>query len=219
MIRIGLSFLTVLMIAAPCIAQQQGGGRGFRPRTGVELIGVAQVQDDLKATADQKTKLNEIAAKIQEERTAARGGGGGGGGGGGQDPAARAKQRAEQTKKLKQTYEPKIAAILDAEQVKRLHQISWQAMGSMALQEEEVIKALELSKEVQDKITKAVDDYNANAPGFGGGASPEDRQKFVETRDSAIMASLSDAQKQKFKELKGKDFDLASLSPPRRGNN
>ena len=210
MLRISMLALSLSVMAVPCFAQRGGGGGG-RPQTAVELVGVAEVQEELTATAEQKGKLNEIAAKVQEQRTAGRRGGRG------QDAAERAKQRAELAKKLTETFMPQIAEVLQAEQVKRLHQISWQAMGALALQEEEVAKALELNQEAKDKITAAIDDYNANAPGFGSDASRQERQAFVEKRDMAIMAALSDTQKEEFEELKGEEFDVSVLNRGRGG--
>jgi hypothetical protein len=152
--------------------QRQGRGQGQRGFGMVQRGGFAQsevqlamrkdVQADLKVTAEQVKKLEELAAKQREARQGVgrrnRGGQPGGGQPGGQpgggQPGSNVdrdalrrmmEQQREETRKA-------LAEILDAGHVKRLGEISLQLRGSRALLDPEVQKALGLSEDQAGKL-------------------------------------------------------------------
>jgi hypothetical protein len=143
--------------------QRQGRGQGQRGFGMVQRGGFAQsevqlamrkdVQADLKVTAEQVKKLEELAAKQREARQGVGRRNRGGQPGGGQpgsnvdrDALRRMmEQQREETRKA-------LAEILDAGHVKRLREISLQLRGSRALLDPEVQKALGLSEDQAGKL-------------------------------------------------------------------
>jgi hypothetical protein len=142
--------------------QRQGRGQGQRGFGMVQRGGFAQsevqlamrkdVQADLKVTAEQVKKLEELAAKQREARQGVGRRNRGGQPGGGQpgsnvdrDALRRMEQQREETRKA-------LAEILDAGHVKRLGEISLQLRGSRALLDPEVQKALGLSEDQAGKL-------------------------------------------------------------------
>jgi len=233
--------IAVVLSAAP-VAQAQGqrpggfGGGGFGRGMGGGggLMGLAlmePVQKELGLEKDSAEiaeirKLTEAMGKeMQEEMGKITGG----------DPMAafnaspeeRQKMMAkmgEVTTKLTAKYNPDVKKILKPEQYTRLQQISLQAAGVQALSNPEVVKALEITKEQQEKLeatagefrTKQMELFQSAFQGGGGGDREEMQKKMTELnseRDKKVAEILSKEQQEKFKDLKGKEFDMALLRP------
>lgn len=204
-----------------------GGGFGG-PQSGLMLAGHPAIQKELGVTEDQIAKLKKLGDEAREEMQA--------GGGGGGDFAAlrelpeeerRAKmtemmnKRMEASRKVAEKYKPKLAEVLDAKQVERLNQIALQAAGPGAYADPDVVKALKLSKEQQDKLTAITKEFGekqrASFTGGGGGGGEDARAKMRElsaTRDKDLAAVLTDDQKAQLDKMKGKEFDMAALRGP-----
>ncbi len=228
--------LSVVALAAATVfatdaqAQRPGGGRGGfgggfgGPGGGASsplmLVNLEPVQKELGLKEDQVSKLKTIAEQAREARQAA--------GGNPQDfrqlPEEERRKKfaemAEAGRKLNEKFKPKVAEILDAQQNERLQQIVWQSSGAQAYQDPEVIKALSLTKEQQDKlaaVTKEFADKQGELfAGVGGGGS-DIQERFAkvrelnEARDKKLADVLSQDQRDQFAKLKGKPFDLAQL--------
>ena len=235
--RIGTGLATLAVVGAMATsAFAQPGGAGGRgrgglgggfggPQTGLMLAGNAAVQKELGISEDQIAKIKKLADEAREEMQA--------GAGGGADFAAlrdlpeeerRAKmtemmnKRMEATRKVAEKYKPKLAEVLDAKQVERLHQITLQAAGSGAYADPDVAKALKLSKEQQDKIASITKEFGekqrAAFTGGGAGGGEDARAKMRElsaTRDKDLAAVLTSDQSAQFEKMKGKEFDVAAL--------
>jgi len=118
-------------------------------------------------------------------------------------------QAEERAKKEKE----KLAEILKPEQLKRLNEIYVRVAGVAALNDADVAKQLEITDEQKEKMAKVREEtMTAMRELFTGGGDREaNRAKFEELRKSSeekTLAVLTDAQKKKFEELKGKPFDL-----------
>src|SRR5262249_44651612 len=103
---------------------QPGGGRGmgmFGGGGGAMLLGIEDVQKELKLTDEQKTKYKEFNDKQAAARREAFGGGGGGGGGFDREKMQEFMKKSQEdtTKFLKDT--------LTEDQSKRLKQLGLQA--------------------------------------------------------------------------------------------
>jgi Spy/CpxP family protein refolding chaperone len=214
---VGLVCLTAcLMLASTAMAQGQGGGgRGGRGGLGgrgfnmgaAQLLRNEKVQEELKLTGEQKDKL----AALREE------GGGRGIGRGGQDlsPEEREKAMAEFQKRMEEINK-KAEAVLDAAQVKRLKEISLQARGNAALNDEEVAKALMLTEEqvagvktITEESTRRMREMFRSAG--QGGDREELQKKMAELRkdtDEEYLALLTDEQKSKLEAMKGAKFEI-----------
>ena len=122
---------------------------------------------------------------------------------------------------------PRLKDALTADQYTRLQQIDWQARGTAAYWDSEVIQALALTKEQQNKIASITNECIAKRQELfaqgGGGAGGEAREKamseLVKEHDAQINGSLTKAQLDVFAMMRGKEFDvdelrIADLAPP-----
>jgi len=224
---------------------RQGGGRGGfgggfgGPRLGgvLSLITNEAVQKDLAVDADTTAKLKKVSDDARAEATAGAGQFDRNAFQGLSDDERRAKFAELQKKgeedraKILAKYQPQLKEILNETQYTRLQQIYWQSNLSAALADPEVIKAIDLTKEQQDKIAAVGKDYDEKQRGmFGGGrggaggggaaggaggfqeamAKMEELRKERETKTTDV---LNAEQKEKFAKLKGKEFDTSKLRP------
>lgn len=116
----------------------------------------------------------------------------------------------------------KVDEILDQTQAARLKELSLQARGAQALEDEPVVAALALDDEQKKKlagirteaevaIEKAIDKLRS-----GGGDQGELRKQIGELRKQLgdkALAVLTPEQREQFEKLKGAKFDF----PPRQG--
>jgi len=252
---IGLVVIAVALCCQATHAQERGGGpgrgggRGFGmgmmggPGMGGPLVlaGIPAVQKEISLEEDAVSKVQKVVDSFREEMMAETEKAGLGFAGPGQfadlKPEEReAKMRENMEKrtaimrKLNEKFVPQLKESLAAGQFERLQQIGWQAAGSQALAGPELVKALELSKEQQEKIVAVNREYGekqselrrnafgAGAPGGGGaGAGPQGMfakmQELTKERDTKATEVLSKEQQEKYAKLKGKPFDLALLMP------
>jgi Spy/CpxP family protein refolding chaperone len=210
-----------LAMATTAMAQGQGQGRGGRGGRGgfggggfgggfglnlSRLVGIEQVQKELKVTDEQKTKLAELR----------REGRGGGGGGGGNFQNMSEEERAkffDEMRKQSEERNKKVEAILDADQLKRAKEILLQQQGNGALANPEVAKELALSEDQVAQIKTISEESGKQMRElFRPGADRDEmRKKMEELRkntDEEYMAVLTEEQKAKFAALKGAKFDL-----------
>jgi hypothetical protein len=234
---LSLVALAALVVCGPnAMAQRPGGGAGGRGGFGgggfggggfggmspMMLAGLEPVQKELGLKEDQIAKLKTLGEEARKEMQ----GGGGPGGGGGQSLSDEERrklfqERAEAMRKVGDKYKPKVAEVLDAKQNERLKQIQFQAMGSRIYQDEEVIKALDLSKEQQEKLAATNKEFEAKQAelfqaafaggGGGGGDAREKGRELREANDKKLAEVLSKDQAAKLETLKGAKFDVAQL--------
>lgn len=215
------------------------GGGGFGGSRGLlGLINNDAVKKELAVDEETAGKLKKVGDDaIAETRTEMEklGGGGRDAFQGLSDDERRAKFQEMQTKgaeirtKILAKYQPQLKEILSETQYTRLQQIHWQSSLTGALADPEVIKAIDLTKEQQDKIAAVGKEYEEKQRGLfpqrgqggGGGAGAgggfqeamAKMQELNKERETKITDVLSADQKEKFKTLKGKEFDVALLRP------
>lgn len=135
---------------------------------------------------------------------------------------------AESIKKVNDKFQPKLDEILDGPQRDRLKQIQLQASGAQAYQNAEVVAALKITKDQQEKLAAITKDFEGKQRellprgGLGGGGGGE-RLNFEEimkkmtemnaARDKQLSEVLTADQKTQFEKMKGKAFDVALLRP------
>lgn len=186
-----LVVIAVLVGATPAQFTGQGVGGQF-------LLFNKSVQDELKLTPDQVTKLRADAeaalgtfkdqlGKIRE-----------------MEPQARARLLASVTDKTNRI----VAGVLDKDQVQRLRQIDLQQRGPLALYDEEVRKNLNITEAQLGKL-KAVAD-----------ATFQDLQKAHEAKDEKQMDAacraaiekvneiLTEEQRRTYQEMIGRPFAI-----------
>lgn len=188
-----------------------GGGQSYS-----QLLSRKDVQDDLKITAEQKTKIDQAAQKAREEMQGRmeemRGGGG--------DPQA----MREAMQKFQKEQDAKVLAILDKEQQARLKEISIQLRGNRALLDADVQKELGLSPEQKQKIKRLQDQQQEQIQNMmeemrGGGGDREgmrEKMQQMQTKMNEDLGKiLTPEQAEKFKQMGGKPFK--ATEQPRRG--
>lgn len=211
-----LGALSILAVSAS--AQRQGGmrmmgGGGAQPAW--MLLARTDVQEDLKLTDDQKTKLDtmrdEMMASMRERFQ--RGGGGGNGGGGGERPSREVMQK--QRVAMEKEVNDKLAAILTADQIKRVKEISVQMAGSSSVYREEIAKELAITEAQKTKLDELQTTMNrANRSLFekvrNQEIDMESAQASMKKNSDALNAEidkvLTSAQKDKLKAMGGSPF-------------
>jgi hypothetical protein len=226
---------TLLIVGMIAMVQAQPGfGRGgLGP---MFLINNKAVQQDLKMTEDQVTKVREwqmeFFPKIGEIYKD-KGIEFGKGFGKAQSEEDRAKFAEAQAEVNKLVFK-ELGDVLKKEQVDRLKEIDRRQMGVYAFTNAEVADALKLTdsqktsvkgisgdfekerREIMSEVTKDKDRKGKGGKGgFGGfGLDPETQKKISKLQSEAVgkvVDLLDDSQKKTWKELIGADFDLSKL--------
>jgi hypothetical protein len=132
----------------------------------------------------------------------------------------RRKQSHEIERKLEAKYNAELKKLLTPQQFERLQQINWQREGSLALEHAEVVKALDITTEQQEKLAAlGRETWNQEVMIMNPGDTPGRLDKDIRAKLSALRAErekkanaiLSKTQQDKFAKLKGKPFDVALL--------
>ncbi len=211
-------------------AQQPGGGRGGFGDVNTLVLTNAALQEELKVTADQKTKLKPAVEK-QEALTKKRGELFGKGGKGFDKDAFATYQ--EESKKVGEEVKKVVDETLTAAQKKRLKQIAIQVMSFQVFNDpeakggkggfggsseadkaimKEVGEALKLSDKQKSSVKGVVDEFNKErgdinkeagiGGGFGGKGKAPDAEK-VASANTKIAKLRKDSWTKIEKELDG----------------
>jgi hypothetical protein len=221
------------------VVQAQPGGRfgGFGGVTG--LVRNKAVQEDLKMTDEQVTKVTEWAKEfgpksmeIMKDKGVEFGGKGKNGGGFGKQTPEQQEKMAAATAEISKVAYKELGDVLKKEQVERLKQIDRQNMGVNAFTDAEVVEALKLTDTQKTSIKGLVGDFGkdrteimADTGVKGGGfgkLTPEQQEKMAEAQKKVQKAQkeylgkaadlLTDDQKKTWKTLTGEAFDLTKLT-------
>lgn len=215
--------MLVLLIASLAAAQQRGGfgGRRFGGFGGSQgsssvLLGMQEVQKELQISAEQKRRLDKLLGALRDETRSIFGGTNF------QDLGRDERQERfaevrEKTEKATKKADQQIANILNDEQALRLGQLRVQREGSDALNRPEVAKQLGLNEDQTAKIRTIQEESRSQGRGGFGGPGPGggDRGDFMarmrerrEKMEADIVATLTDAQKETWSKMKGKEFEF-----------
>jgi len=211
----------LLAIGMVSLVQAQPGGFGRGQQTSVTfLITVKAVQEDLKITEEQTTKLKdwskEFAKKAGEilkdkgvEFTK----------GTKIDEEMLAKMASASTAINAEAYK-QLGDVLKKEQVTRLKEIQRQAMSLAAFADAETVAALKLTDTQKTSVKGITADLAKDSKeirdeaGKGKGFDPETMKKIAKVQKEAFGKTtdlLDDAQKKTWKELTGETFDVTKL--------
>lgn len=222
---------SILCLALVSTANAQGGrgGRGFGGGGGMfgrsnifMIVNNDAVQKDVGLSDDDAAKIKKVTDEFGE---ALRAGSPDMSGFRDMSREEREKAMAKGAENFKATsakFLPKLKEAMSADQFTRLQQINWQNMGTQAYGEDEVIKAVSITKEQQDKMKTVNADLDKKRDEMfqGGGAGAGGReafQKLREERTTQINAILSKEQLDKYATLVGKKFDTEQLQFGGRG--
>lgn len=181
-----------------------GGGFGGPPSSAL-LLGLKEVQEALKLTDDQKSKLGTIRDELQDAFRKARQDGG-----------------SEKMQELMTSISSKVNEVLDEAQQKRLMGIMVQVNGANATLDPAVAKELNITddqkKQLDEARQKNRDSMREAFEGAGDRDSSreETRAKFDKLREDAnkkLLAVLTSEQQTKLESLKGEkvDIDMSAL--------
>ncbi|HLI99301.1 MAG TPA: Spy/CpxP family protein refolding chaperone [Bradyrhizobium sp.] len=225
---ITLPLVLVCLIAGNDAMAQGRGGRGrggfggMFPLSHLQLLGLEQVQKELKLSEDQVAKVKEL----QEEW--AKGFQPGGGGNFQNLTPDERRARFEEMQKKNEEFSQKASAVLTPDQSKNFLRVQIWANGvtSALTQNHEVAKQLQLTSEQKESLKTTAEESGKKMrelfPQFQGA----DEQKTSELRaemdkirkstEEECLAYLTDDQKAQFDKLKGEKFDLdrTKLGPP-----
>ena len=180
-----------LLYALPVVlllATAAAADEAVLPGTPLALLAHARVQKELKLTDKQTAAVKGLAASVNK----------------GDAKAADALATAKKT--------------LDANQMTRLKEISYQVRGGAALTEEEVATALDLTKKQIGEVGEIWKDEEKKLKDFLAVArfrTPEAMREYVsghrKKAAEKMLGVLSDEQKKQFTKMQGKAFDTAGL--------
>ena len=218
------SFALLAMCMVTEVQAQRGGMMGMMGG-GVQLdsalLAMEEVQEELNFTDEQIEKVGKAAAKINdslraEMRDLFQGGGA--------DRSEMEEAMKEVMDELKEE-EKEIIALLDDDQKSRLTQLRYQRMGTAMYMDEEVQKALELTKTQKQDIDDAIDanqealqEAMAEARDSGDfGSVRETMADLQKELTETLEGILTDDQKEMVVEMKGEEFKFPERQNRRRG--
>jgi inorganic pyrophosphatase len=193
--------------------RRQGGMMGMMGRGGgLAILRIAEVQEELKMTQPQISKIDEAEQTMGESMRELMQGF--------RDMTPEERQKA--MAKMEEISDKTVAGLLDQTQVKRYKQLTLQRQGAMALMRPAVAKELGVTeaqrKQIQEIQQKQREAMGNMRPGNFQEMTPEERQKmFQEFRDrqeknnQEIMGVLTPAQKTKWTEMTGKPFKFPPM--------
>ena len=229
----------VLALCGGAVTAQPGGFGGFgggQMNLRTALFSNKALQEELKVTDEQATKLKDAGAKQAEAlkpfvpaAPMGFGGGPGGGrfGGGLAAQAPRDDEGALAFYKLQvKLIEERAAVIkttLTVDQQKRLTQLENQQLGAAAFTNARVARDLGLSDATAKKFREMTDDMNKEMQemmrdAFQGGFDQEKMQELQKKQRNLreetvekMEKALTDDQKKKWKDMTGEGFDFTKL--------
>jgi Spy/CpxP family protein refolding chaperone len=217
---LGFSVLAGLLALLVATAQAQRPGRfGGGLFGGPGLLVNKSVQEELKITDEQKTKIEEIAKESREKTQALLPKIDFKDKDNFQENLAKLKEAREQNKdklnEIRESAEKAMLAVLDDKQKTRFKQIEIQSERLGAFQKDEVVKALNLTDDQKEKIKTIAEDVGKDVGDLRKEFSKEnfqENQKKIAALNKEGMekavAVLNDAQKAKWKELTGDPFEV-----------
>ena len=205
--RMCLALALSAVIALPALAQPPRGG-GMGGRGGAMLLTTQSVQEELKLTEEQTTKIKEFGDKARADMPKF-------------DPNGDREEFQKAIKAMMEKGDKFAKETLTADQSKRLKQITLQQGGILgAVQNEETAKALKITddqktslKEMGEAMMKDMQELRSG----GGRPTPETTKKIAalrkEVSDKAV-GTLTDEQKTMWKEMTGKAFEIKQEARP-----
>lgn len=215
-------FLVVSMVSLSQ-AQFRPGGFGGGGVSG--LVVNKAVQEDIKLSEEQVTKVKDWAKDFQKAAEKIRKDKGvefGKGGFGKIDEEMRKKMEEANAEINKVAYK-ELGELLKKDQVTRLQQIQRQQMGTNAFANAEVAEALKLTAAQKDSVKGLTGDLQKETREIFGEFTKGkfDAEKFAENQKKVAKLQkeymgkmedlLDDKQKAAWKEMKGAEFDLTKL--------
>jgi len=213
----GSALALAVFTAAPAEAQLNLRGLKFPASLqNVFMLRGEAVQNELKLNDEQKASLTELSQQLQQEAFEIFSGL--------QDltPDEQKEQMPEVMKMIAdkgKEVQENVDKILEEVQKARLKELSLQARGPQALEDEEIATALKITAEQKTKLEAIREEGNAAMEAAiqglraGGGDQGEIREKMSKLRkelSDKALAILTPEQTEQFNKLKGAEFKFPS---------
>jgi hypothetical protein len=186
-----VALIVLAVLATPGRSQFTGYGTG-----GQFLLLNRSVQEELKLTEDQRSRLKGSVGKVlegfQDRLTRLRG----------MDAEERAALMSAITEKTNSI----VTTVLDRDQIRRLRQIDLQQRGPMALYDPEVRKALNITEEQLGKLKTLANEGFKELHKALDARDEKSAETVVNAAMEKLDALLTEAQKRTWKEMLGKPF-------------
>jgi hypothetical protein len=200
-----LAALMVLGFASSTLAQGPGG-RGFGGGGVLGLLSIPEVQRELTMSEGQKEKFRSLRGEGGDQQTLTR------------------EERQKLADELAKRADDLVKKEFSEQQQQRLSELRIQREGASSLARMEVAEKLGLDQAQKDQIAKIQSENTPNArPNFQN-ATQEEREKWMaearerrEKTDAALVAVLTDAQKEAWEKLQGTKFTFPQQQGRRRG--
>jgi len=191
-------FLTALMVLgfATSALAQAPGGRGPGGGGGVlGLLSIAEVQQELNMSENQKEKFRSLRGEGGDQQTLTR------------------EERRKRGEELAKRADDLVKKEFSEEQQQRLSELRIQREGTSSLARKEIAEKLGLDHGQQDQIAKIQSESTPSTrPNFQN-ASQEERARWMaearerrEKTDAALLVVLTAAQKESFEKMQGAKF-------------
>jgi hypothetical protein len=204
--------LAVVVLASSAAQAQFRGMRFPASLQNVFMLRGDEVQKELSVNDEQKAVLAALAMQLQQDAFEIISGL--------QDlnPEEQKEAMPEIMKMVEEKgkeFQAKVEDVLDKTQMARLKELSLQARGAQALEDEEVVSALKLTDDQKTKLVDIREEGNAaiqeafQSLRAGGGDQSEIRKKMGDLRkqlSEKALAVLTDPQRQQFDKMKGAEF-------------
>lgn len=210
LVQITLAAAVVVMAVSPALAQEQqrqrgGRGFGFGGMGTLFLLGQKSVQEELKLSDEQVTKVKELQEKQRESFQGLR-------------DLSQEERRTKMQEAAKAQTEA-VAKLLKPAQLKRVKQISLQQAGVRAINDEEVAKALSVTDEQKEKIREIGRESFEKLRELGRDEeAAKKRQELMKETNEKMMGVLTAEQKTKLKAMQGEPFKGEIQRPQFRRN-
>jgi Spy/CpxP family protein refolding chaperone len=206
----------IVSVLPTTLAQPPRGGPGMMGGPGA-LVNNSGVQKELNLTEEQIQKSRDVLQKVrekhQDEFEKMRD----------MDPEERREKGQQLMKAVGDEMIKELSDVLSADQIKRLKQIGLQQRGPQAFLDPEVEKSLKLTDDQKRAIKTIADDAGREMREVfqnAQGNFQEAMQKVGAMRKEAmnkVVAVLNDQQKDAWKDLTGKPFEVRFEGRGQRG--
>ena len=224
---------TIVVVLALCVgavakaqppARGPGGPGGFSMMNSgssqmIRLLGMPEVQRELELVDDQKNKLktigDDLRQRMQKEFSGIR-----------DLPQAERQAKFDEMQKKAKTWgeeaQKRVEEILLPHQLDRLHEISVQTRGAGALIDPKIQADLGLNDQQKNKLRELTEKTQNEVRGLFEGVrelpeearrakmteNREKMQKIIKDASDQAMATLTEQQRTKLEEMKGKKIDI-----------
>ena len=202
-----LMTFTLSAVGSQALAQGRGGRfGGSTDGMRVNLLAVSQVQDALKLSDEQKTKLTKLTDDYRSQMQEIRGGLGN------VSDEERQKKFAEMGEKTKAAAE-EVGKVLSKEQSERLGHSVLQAQGAGALHDEKVAAELKLADDQKQKLSAIGEESrNKMRENFQNQGGQEKGQEIMKEANEKSLAVLTAEQREQFAKMQGEKIDLPPVA-------